>query len=183
MGSSRPFGLQEAGGKLNGVRFAPLQSNTWFKDSAHQPNWEAITLLQLQVITLTCQFKSNERIARLLGTNTDRIFDLKQEAKRKLGIKNEADLRQAFWRTQYGYEQTPAQFQYEEVIPTLIGAKVLCGVLRDREFLGLMVELKDGKSCIAWLSKDEDGESAGWLDLQWEEDERRIQEVCHDHQA
>lgn len=57
---------------------------------------------------------------------------------------------------------TNARFQFENVQPTLVGAFIVSPVMREDEWFGLMMRLRNGEIWTMWIDSDLNGEQGGW---------------------
>lgn len=121
---------------------------------------------ELSLVCLLLQGRSKRRIAALLERSTRQVTSLRDGLVRRLGFRNVRELLDIAVRTGVGYDATPAQYLARYVLPQLEGAKIIAPVLRDRDWAGLILRLRNGEQVTAWIDRDETQDCGGFLTLE-----------------
>jgi DNA-binding CsgD family transcriptional regulator len=131
----------------------------------------ALTARQEHVLFLVANGYSSKRIAWTLGWSKETVLREKDILREKLGTRAlyQAALLIRF-RCFSDLSNTPAQLLYDKVLPELTGARIIEPIIRDHDWAGLMVILPDGRHANVWFNSDEDGDHAGWVVIQHEDD-------------
>jgi len=116
---------------------------------------------------------SEPTIAWHMNRRLSELQKIKQSLARKLGTHRLAEAGALLEAAQFQTSRTPAQDLAENVLPVLVGARITGPVTEGTDLCGLRVILASGTPVIVWISRDEDGEAAGWLHIDDAEDPGR----------
>jgi DNA-binding CsgD family transcriptional regulator len=125
-----------------------------------------LTGSELEFVSLLIQHRSPQQIGRLMGLEEHQVQWIRDSLMSRLGFHNVRDLIDIAKRTQLGFGLRPAEHLSRYVLPQLEGGHIISGILRDRDWCGLLVRLANGEQVTVWIDSSQAREEAGWVSIE-----------------
>ena len=134
-----------------------------FQDTFDTSPFALLSNRELEVLHLTADGRDLVEVSNVLLISPAAVSRHRSNICRKLGTRTILEAARIVWETRYSPQVTNARFQFEHVLPTLVGAFIVSPVMREDEWFGLMMRLRNGEIWTMWIDSDPSGEQGGWV--------------------